>query len=97
MLLFRYDVLILHADEDSKFADKMAQVLEQQRIKVCLKDRDLLGRWSYNILFKLKTSVSLTGRKTLDVLLSKFADKMAQVLEQQRIKVCLKDSDLLGS
>ena len=46
MLLFRYDVLILHADEDSKFADKMAQVLEQQRIKVCLKDRDLLGGWS---------------------------------------------------
>ena len=45
-LMFRYDVLILHADEDSKFADKMAQVLEQQRIKVCLKDRDLLGRWS---------------------------------------------------
>ena len=42
----RYDVLILHADEDSKFADKMAQVLEQQRIKVCLKDRDLLGRCS---------------------------------------------------
>ena len=45
-LMLRYDVLILHADEDSKFAGKMAQVLEQQRIKVCLKDRDLLGRWS---------------------------------------------------
>ncbi len=39
----RYDVLILHADEDLQFAERMVQVLEQQNIKVCLKDRDLLG------------------------------------------------------
>eukprot|EP00088_Acartia_fossae_P067316 TRINITY_DN839_c0_g1_i4.p1 TRINITY_DN839_c0_g1~~TRINITY_DN839_c0_g1_i4.p1 ORF type:complete len:289 (-),score=59.59 TRINITY_DN839_c0_g1_i4:485-1351(-) len=38
----RYDVLILHADEDIIFAERMAKVLEQQNIKVCLKDRDLL-------------------------------------------------------
>jgi len=38
----KYDVLILHADEDLQFAERMVQVLEQQNIKVCLKDRDLL-------------------------------------------------------
>ena len=42
--MVRYDVLILHADEDVQFAQRMVQVLEQQNIKVCLKDRDLLGR-----------------------------------------------------
>ena len=46
----RYDVLILHADEDLQFAERMVQVLDQQNIKVCLKDRDLLG-WLWLLQF----------------------------------------------
>jgi len=42
--IFRYDVLILHAAEDSEFTQLMVQELENQKISVCLRDRDLVGK-----------------------------------------------------
>ena len=43
LALYRYDVLILHAAEQAEFAHEVATALEQQHIRVCLKDRDLVG------------------------------------------------------
>ena len=42
--IFRYDVLILHAAEDSEFTQLMVHELENQKISVCLRDRDLVGK-----------------------------------------------------
>jgi len=40
--LARYDVLILHSEADVDFAEDVTAVLENQNIRVCLKERDLI-------------------------------------------------------
>jgi len=80
----RYDILILHADEDVSFADHMATVLEQQNIKVCLKDRDLLvGTMELDAVTKLisercnKVAVILTP-EFFNSTANKFYSSLAQ-------------------
>lgn len=82
----RYDILILHADEDVSFADHMATVLEQQNIKVCLKDRDLLvGTMELEAVTKL---ISERCNKVAVILTPEFfnstANKFYSTLAQSR-------------
>lgn len=43
----RYDALVLYADEDVDFAYEMIKKLENLDIKLCIKDRDLIGGISF--------------------------------------------------
>ncbi|KAI4503038.1 hypothetical protein M0802_002082 [Mischocyttarus mexicanus] len=43
----RYDALVLYADEDIDFAYEMIKKLENLGIKLCIKDRDLIGGISF--------------------------------------------------
>ncbi|XP_043504575.1 myeloid differentiation primary response protein MyD88 isoform X1 [Polistes fuscatus] len=43
----RYDALVLYADEDVDFAYEMIEKLENLDIKLCIKDRDLIGGISF--------------------------------------------------
>jgi len=41
--LMQYDAFILYGDDDKEFTEHLVKRLENQGLKVCIKDRDLLG------------------------------------------------------
>ncbi|XP_053687472.1 myeloid differentiation primary response protein MyD88 [Sabethes cyaneus] len=91
-----YDAFVLFADADVEFATKMVERLEERRLKVCVKDRDLLAGISFEheaiirlISERCRRLVIVISKEFLSSPLNEFFVTFAQALqiEQKKRKI----------
>ncbi|XP_053673429.1 myeloid differentiation primary response protein MyD88 [Anopheles nili] len=87
----QYDAFILYADADIEFATKMVDRLEARGMKLCLKDRDILGgsNFEHEVISRLisercRRVVVIISKAFLESPLNDFTVTFAQALQIEK-------------